>query len=170
MAPIDVADHGADEVKSATSSRRAHDYGAIDGKFTVSWDSSVQYLVKRSLEKMPATALMSSERALRERRHAPRRRGVLSGMLVHGPAFFTSTCAILDVSLSGARVRVPAAEPLGEPMYLLDFSHGLAFEAHIAWRRQDRVGLRFKTYYDLSEPNSGGPTLLRRLWIDRLSR
>ncbi len=119
---------------------------------------------------MPAPATMSSERALRERRIAPRRRGVLSGTVVHGPTFFTANCAILDISLSGARIRMPAGETLGEPMYLIDFSHGLAFEARVAWRREDRIGLRFKTYYDLAKPEAGCPVLLRRLWIDRLSR
>jgi hypothetical protein len=91
-------------------------------------------------------------------------------MIVHGPAFFTTTCSILDISLTGARVRAPAGESLGEPMYLIDFRHGLAFEARVAWRREDRLGLRFKTYFDLSKPDCGGPVLLHRLWIDRLSR
>jgi hypothetical protein len=119
---------------------------------------------------MVAAAAVKNELALAQRRVAPRRRGLLSGMIVHSSTLFSTPCAILDISLSGARIRLSPTEPLGEPIYLIDFSHGLAFEANVAWRREDRIGLRFTTYFDLSKTDNGGPTLLRRLWIDRLSR
>jgi hypothetical protein len=107
-----------------------------------------------------------------ERRAFARRRTVLSGILVHGPSLFTCPCAILDISRNGAKVKLGPGEGLGTPLWLADLSHGLAFEAEIAWRREDRVGLRFTTYLDLakggfSEP---GPILMRSLWIERQSR
>ncbi len=105
-----------------------------------------------------------------DRREAPRRRTVLSGVLVHGSTLYTTDCAILDISKTGARVRIPAAEVIGQPMFLINLSHGLAFEAFVTWRRADRLGLRFEAYYDLSKADNGGTPLLRRLWIERQSR
>jgi hypothetical protein len=107
----------------------------------------------------------------RDRRRASRRRAILSGVLVHSPSNYTTPCAILDISQSGARVRLPPGQTIGTPMYLADLSHGLAFATTLAWRRADRMGLRFDAYYDLAKrPRDPAPALLHRLWIDRQSR
>jgi hypothetical protein len=105
-----------------------------------------------------------------DRRQEPRRRTVLAGIVVHGSKLYTTECAILDISKVGARVRIPATEVIGQPIFLVNISHGLAFEAYVTWRRADRIGLKFRDYFDLSKPNSGGSPLLRQLWIERQGR
>jgi len=105
-----------------------------------------------------------------DRRRESRRRTVLAGILVHGSKLYTTECAILDISKVGARVRIPATEVIGQPAFLVNISHGLAFEAVMTWRRADRIGLKFKDYFDLSKPYSGGSPLLRQLWIERQGR
>ena len=101
-----------------------------------------------------------------QRRHR-RRRVLLSGRLVHSLNELTVDCAIQDVSSTGARLRLPEGTLLAEPLYLIDLSHGLAFKARVAWRRENRAGLAFSAYYDLGKAD-GAPKLLRRLWLDHI--
>ena len=100
------------------------------------------------------------------KRREHRRRVLLTGRLVHSPAELTVDCAIQDISRGGARVRLGADTMLGDPLYLVDMSHGLAFRARVAWRRENRAGLTFSRYFDLSKPDADAPKILRRLWID----
>ena len=97
-----------------------------------------------------------------------RRRALLSGCVVYGPAELTVNCTIADISSAGARLRFSTPEPLVEPLYLIDLSHGLAFKARVAWRKDNVVGLAFSEYLDLSKPNQDAPRVLRRLWVEHL--
>jgi hypothetical protein len=106
------------------------------------------------------------ERPPGEARADPRRRALLSGALVYGAAELTLGCAISDLSRSGARVRLHGAELLMEPIYLVDLSHGLAYRARQAWRRDEVVGLAFVDYFDLRQPPPELPRIVRRLWVD----
>ena len=99
-------------------------------------------------------------------RVTPRRRVLLSGKLVYGASEMTLDCAILDLSTTGARVRLRGAEPLVEPIYLVDLMHGMAYRARQIWRREAQVGLAFVAGYDLRTPPSDLPRLVRQLWIE----
>ena len=103
-------------------------------------------------------------------RSEPRRRVLLSGCLVHGDPPQSVECAIADLSRSGARVRIEGPEPLASPLFLIDLTHGLAFEASVVWRRPTLVGLTFSGYFDLSEPGSTAPKILRALWAEQFRR
>jgi len=105
-----------------------------------------------------------------DRRGGPRRRVLLGGMLVFGEAQMTLDCTIANLSRSGARIRLAGPRMLGEPIYLIDLSHGLAFLAREAWRREAVIGLSFVKYFDLSDPPPEIPKLLRDLWVERQSR
>lgn len=102
------------------------------------------------------------------KRRQPRRRVLLSGKLVHSPSELTADCAIQDISSAGARIRVPLEVLLGEPLYLINLSHGLAFRARVAWRRDNRAGLAFTAYFDLHKVNDDAPKVLRRLWLEHM--
>ncbi len=98
-----------------------------------------------------------------------RRRVLLSGLLVHSPSQLTIPCAITDLSLHGARIRLGESELLGEPLFLIVLKDALAFQARIAWRRAERVGLTFINYFDLTKPGGDDPKVLRRLWLSHIS-
>ena len=100
-------------------------------------------------------------------RSAHRRRVLLSGRIVSGPAELTVECAITDLSQGGARVRLAGVPMLTEPLYLIDLSHGYAFKARQAWRRANLLGLAFTEYYDLRHPPPELPKLIRRLWVEQ---
>ncbi|MHB8529907.1 MAG: PilZ domain-containing protein [Caulobacteraceae bacterium] len=97
-----------------------------------------------------------------------RRRVLLSGALVHTPDQLTVHCTIQDISGSGARVRLSSLDPLGEPIYLVDFTHAAGFRATIAWRQADMIGLRLSETYDLRQYAKGPPPILRRLWLEQI--
>ena len=101
-------------------------------------------------------------------RATPRRRVLLSGKLVYGAAEMTLDCAISDLSETGARVRLTGAEPLVEPIYLVDLRNGLGYRAKQAWRRGALVGLSFSDYYDLSKPPPELPRIVRQLWVEHV--
>ena len=103
-----------------------------------------------------------------EQRADRRRRTLFTGRIVHSRDLLTVECSIQNISRSGARVKLAGAQAIGEPVYLVDMRHGLAFKTTVRWRRDDRLGLAFTDYYDLSKPNPGLPELVRRLWLDYL--
>lgn len=102
------------------------------------------------------------------KRREQRRRVLLSGKLVHSAGELTVDCAIQDLSTTGARVRVPDDTLVAEPIYLINMSHGVAWRAHVAWRRENRLGLAFVHAFDLSQVNDDAPKVLRRLWLEHI--
>lgn len=102
------------------------------------------------------------------KRRAQRRRVLLSGKLVHSAGELTVDCAIQDISAAGARVRVPDDTLVGDPIYLINMSHGVAYRARVAWRRENRLGLAFSHAFDLSQANEDAPKVLRRLWLEHI--
>ena len=103
-----------------------------------------------------------------DHRRQQRRRVLLSGRLVHSPHEETVECTITDVSSTGARLRLPEGVFLGAPLYLIDLTHGLAFKARLAWRRDNKAGLEFTDYHDLSKPDADCPPRLRLMWREHI--
>jgi hypothetical protein len=102
-----------------------------------------------------------------DNRGQPRRRVLLSGRMVHSPHEETVDCTIVDVSSTGARLRLPDGAFLAEPLFLIDLTHGLAFKARLAWRRDNKAGLEFIDYHDLSKPGDFPPRLAQ-MWRDHI--
>ncbi|HEY5106417.1 MAG TPA: PilZ domain-containing protein [Caulobacteraceae bacterium] len=114
---------------------------------------------------MSTMSIQESDKVVIEARTEPRRRVLFSGLIVHSAAQMSIHCAILDMSRRGARVRLTGADFIGDPLYLIDLNHALAFKARVVWRRGERLSLSFSHYFDLSEPAAETPTVLRRLWL-----
>jgi hypothetical protein len=108
----------------------------------------------------------SADKPPSDGRVSPRRRVLLSGKIVYGGNEMTLDCAIIDISDTGARVRLQGAQLLVEPLYLVDLRHGIAYRARRAWRREDLVGLAFSERYDLRAPPPELPKLVRQLWVE----
>jgi hypothetical protein len=86
-----------------------------------------------------------------ERRRRGRRRAILSGFLVLDDGR-SSSCRIVDISDSGARVKLPTMLPLPPKLWLINASDWLAYEAALAWRSETEAGLRFLSTRNLKEP------------------
>jgi hypothetical protein len=105
-----------------------------------------------------------------ERRSAPRRRVLLAGKLVFGEAQMTLECTIGDLSAQGARLRLASAEPLTDPIWLIDLTNGLCYRSRQIWRQEGKVGLAFSDYHDLRTASAELPPILRRLWVEQQGR
>jgi pilus assembly protein CpaF len=87
------------------------------------------------------------EAAGKERRRVPRTRVVWTATLETPRG--RMDCRVSNVSAGGARVRVPAAIGVGQPVTLVTPSHG-EFHGTVAWERDGTIGISF-TERDMSE-------------------
>ena len=99
-------------------------------------------------------------------RKEPRPRTYLGGKLVYGN-YFSMDCVVRDITDGGARVQVNGDQPVPDDIFLLDLRSGVAYEAHIVWRRYPMIGLTFQHRYGLAEASTPHLRILRRLWMDK---
>jgi hypothetical protein len=85
------------------------------------------------------------------RRARGRRRAILAGYLMFDDGR-SAACRIVDVSDTGAKVRLPAMLPLPETFWLLNRSDWLAHEVKLAWRTEVEAGLLYLSKRNLREP------------------
>jgi hypothetical protein len=92
-----------------------------------------------------STTNAKAQASLREKRYAPRRRCFLyPGKIYDLNRCFLADCVFHDMSVSGARVRLSANQPLPRAIHLYDDRNAKMIEAKIVWRRALEVGLHFK--------------------------
>jgi len=104
-----------------------------------------------------------------DRRMAQRSRALLAGKLIVGNGAMSSDCTIRDMTDGGARIRISHAVGLPKAVMLLVIKDGLVFEANVAWRRGDELGLEFTRRMDVRDEamRSLG---LRALWAELTPR
>ena len=99
-----------------------------------------------------------------DQRRSPRRRVLLSALVVHTDFSITFRCGIRDVSGEGARLKAPAGFLIPSDFFLIDLSSGRAYEARTAWRRYPYVGVSIRNPMNLVEPTGRISRRLRGLW------
>jgi hypothetical protein len=99
-----------------------------------------------------------------ERRAAVRSRTFLAGKVIVGDALYSADCVILDLSNTGARVRVARGSQLGPQLSLLFIRDGRLVNAALAWRRGEEVGLVFTAEHDLTTDAHPNRKRIRELW------
>jgi hypothetical protein len=104
-----------------------------------------------------------------DQRRAPRRRVLLTALVVHPDFNITFKCGIRDVSSEGARLKAPPGLLIPSDFHLVDVTAGRAYEAITAWRRYPYVGVAIRNPMDLSEPTSRLARRLRTLWLGVLN-
>lgn len=103
-----------------------------------------------------------------EQRRFPRRRVLLSALVVHTDFNIAFRCAIRDVSEEGARLKAPPGLLVPSDFLLIEIAGGRAFEARTAWRRYPYVGVAIGEPMDLVDPHTRLARRLRTLWRDAL--
>lgn len=103
------------------------------------------------------------------RRKRARRRAILAGYLMFDDGRSTS-CRIVDLSETGARVRLPTTLPLPEKFWLLNTSEWLAHEVKLAWRSHAEAGLHLLSRRDLREPVTDRDRALHALCAELAAR
>ena len=102
----------------------------------------------------------------KERRAKPRQRTLLRGRICYGPRHVISVdCGIRNLSEDGAQLRVPANQVLPASFTLLHIVQGLAFDANLAWRRDDLAGVRVSARHNLKDDVDSELRSLRAIWM-----
>ena len=100
-----------------------------------------------------------------DKRRAPRRRVLLSAVIVDHDFSTTFRCQVRDVSDQGARLNIPDAFLVPAGFWLIALSAGLAFEARLAWRRFPSLGVSLGEPIDLNDPPTAVGRKLRSVWL-----
>jgi hypothetical protein len=98
------------------------------------------------------------------RRAAPRARSLLTGKIVVGDGRESHDCVVRNLSAKGAHVRLAGAVNLPGTVGLLVVKEGLLFDAAIAWRRGEQIGLTFSGQHDLRDDVDPAHRHARKLW------
>jgi hypothetical protein len=103
-------------------------------------------------------------RKVLNRRTSPRARSLLTGKIIIADGAVSHDCVIRNVSTRGARVRIAGAVNLPAAVGLLVVREGLLFDAKIAWRRGEQIGLAFTGQHDLRKGADPAHRGARALW------
>jgi hypothetical protein len=80
-------------------------------------------------------------------------------------------CLVTDFTKLGARLRFEGRPaPDGDEMTMVVWSSGVAFEAHVRWRREDEIGVAFAASRDLRRPAPAHLAEAQALWMKRRPR
>ena len=113
-----------------------------------------------------------------ELRKAARKKVLLTGKVVWDQGAHIVDCIILDVSATGARIKLSQGKAMPEAAFLLDMTNRMAHEATVASQRDGGLGLKFVKSYKLAEIGSVrrlrdvetmvAPELryLKRIWLE----
>jgi hypothetical protein len=107
----------------------------------------------------------SADRGAGDQRRAPRRRVLLSALVIRPDFDGLFRCGVHDVSDHGARLKIPNGLLLPSQFWLIATSAGLAYEAETVWRRYPNVGVSVGEPLDLHEPVTRAARRLRTLWM-----
>jgi hypothetical protein len=113
---------------------------------------------------------LGRHKASDERRNAARSRTLLQGKLIVGDALYSAECVIIDLSATGARVRVSRDFRLGPPLSLLFVTDGQLVDVAAAWRRGEEAGLVITGEHDLKTDRHPNRRQIRELWRALLPR
>jgi PilZ domain len=104
-----------------------------------------------------------------EKRSSPRRRVLLSALVVNPEFNAIFRCRVRDVSASGAKLDIPAGYHTPPAFWLIALSSGIAYEAKLAWRKYPNVGIELGEPIVLDETVSRIGRRLRTIWLSMVS-
>jgi hypothetical protein len=100
-----------------------------------------------------------------DKRSAPRRRVLLSAIVVNREFSTIFRCQVRDVSQTGARLNIPDSLLVPTGFWLIAVSSALGYEATLAWRRYPNVGVSLGEPMNLDEPATRVARRLRNVWL-----
>ena len=85
------------------------------------------------------------------RRRAERRKVMWGSKLASLDGSQLVACTTLDISPSGARVRMDEQHNPARTVFYMDMRHRLAYEARVAWSKAPEMGLEFLKVHRFSD-------------------
>jgi hypothetical protein len=113
----------------------------------------------------PVADRRAVDRGSSDQRASPRRRVLLSALVVKSDFSGMYRCGVHDVSDNGARLKIPSGILLPSDFWLIATSAGLAYEAKTVWRGYPNVGVSVGEPMDLQDPTTRAGRKLRALWM-----
>jgi hypothetical protein len=89
-----------------------------------------------------------------ELRKAARKKVLLTGKIIWAEGAHILDCIILDVSATGARIKLRQAKTMPEAVFLLDMTNRMAHEAAVVSQRDGGFGMKFLNSYKLADIGS----------------
>jgi hypothetical protein len=99
-----------------------------------------------------------------DNRAVPRRRALLSALIVDSELNGVVTCRVDNVSESGARLNAPGSLLLPTTFWLIVQKAAVAYEAKTVWRRFPAAGVSLGPPVDLTSPTTETARRLRKFW------
>ncbi len=111
-----------------------------------------------------------AEQTQSDHRQQRRQRAFLGAKIVYGEQDFTLDCVVRDLTGTGARLKLPDGQAVPDRFILLEFRSGVAYEAHVVWKRHPEIGVSFLSQQPVSDAATPTMALLKRLWIEHRER
>ncbi len=106
----------------------------------------------------------------KNKRQGTRRRVLLSGKIVYRDGAVSLDCTILDLSDSGARIRIARNQAVPSRFYLINIRNRSVYDAIVAWLNPPQAGVRFAAVYQLGSDLPVELGYLRKLWLECAAR
>jgi len=99
-----------------------------------------------------------------------RKRVLMAGLVVPEGGIESFNCTVLDVSASGARVRVAPDRMIPPEFHLVVVRDRTAHQARVMWRSQQLAGVRFDASYTIDNHLPDALHFIQKLWIESATR
>jgi hypothetical protein len=103
-------------------------------------------------------------------RREQRKRTLINGRVVHQDVGGSLDCTILDLSVSGARIRTAPGHVLPSHFHLINMRDRTAYEVKVVWQKDQFAGLQFDSTYILGGSLPEHLQYLRKIWMDYATR
>jgi hypothetical protein len=113
------------------------------------------------------TMTEDAEISLVERRGSPRRKTRFKATVVHGLERATASCIVRDLSETGARLKIDAADDLPIRFHLIWMAERAVLEVEAVWRSNGEVGVKFLSKHDIQGKLSSELAAVCRAWEQR---
>jgi hypothetical protein len=101
------------------------------------------------------------------RRASGRQRVLLSALIVDLDREAVVACRLENVSDGGARLKLAERRFLPPSFWLVVVRPGLAYDAKLVWREDDRLGVEIGEAVDLNDPTTSFERRLQKIWMAR---
>jgi hypothetical protein len=104
------------------------------------------------------------------RRPPPRRRVLLGGLITYAQGTHCFSCAIRDLSETGARITMKPSHALPSNIFLINLRDRVAYECRTMWCKGAEAGLAIDTVLTLDGLNDTKLAFLKRLGHSHATR
>jgi hypothetical protein len=99
------------------------------------------------------------------RKPPPRRRVLLTGLIVYGNGAFTCDCSFRNLSSAGARIALKQLVQLPEHFYVINVRDGVAYFSRLIWNEGLEIGIKIESVVPLNSRDDYLTGRLKKLWL-----